>query len=73
MKIDKELKKIVKKQVSLYIEKIDDIVEHIEQDALAEIEYKLDELYQEGHGYIDEEKLQDTIVGLIRKEVKKQI
>ena len=70
---EKELKKIVKKQVSSYIEKIEDIVEYIEQDTLAEIEYKLDELYQEGHEYIDEEKIQDTIVDLIRKEVKKQI
>ena len=70
---EKELKKIAKKQVSLYIEKIEDILEYIEQDTLAEIEYKLDELYQEGHGYIDEEKLQDTIVDLIRKEVKRQI
>jgi len=70
---EKELKKIAKKQVSLYIEKIDNILEDIEQDVLAEVEPKLDELYQEGHEYIDEEKLQDIIVGLIRKEVKRQI
>ena len=70
---EKELKKIAKKQVSLYIEKIDNIVEDIEQDVLAEVEPKLDELYQESHKYIDEEKLQDTIVDLIRKEVKRQI
>jgi hypothetical protein len=67
---DKEIKRVIKEQVAFYQEKIDNILEDIDQDTLGELEHLI---YKEGYGYIDEEKLQDKIIDLVRKEVRRQI
>ena len=67
MDIEK-LKKIVKEQVELELEHIDNILEGIDQEVLTEVEYK--ELID---NEVEEEEVLDKIIALVRKEVKKQI
>ena len=59
---DKELKKIVRREVELELEKIDNILEDIDQSVLSNIST-----------LIAEEVVLDKIIALVRKEVKRQI
>ena len=59
---DKELKKIVRREVELKLEKIDNILEDIDQSVLSNIST-----------LIAEEIVLDKIIALVRKEVKRQI
>ena len=59
---DKELKKIVRREVELELEKIDNILEDIDQSVLSNIST-----------LIAEEIVLDKIIALVREEVKRQI